>query len=193
MASVSYRRWRTTRSKALDEIAEAHVAVGGSARGRRRTTQQINHAYAVLLAAHFQGFCRDLHSECVDHVLAVMAQPARLQNYLRSEMTRGRQLDRGNAQPSSIGADFGRFGMRFWDDLKNHDAASMKWRKELESLNDWRNAIVHQDFTSPNIGGIIRLRLVHVRRWRHACRRLALAMDQALRQFIQTLTGSPPW
>ena len=75
MPSISYRRWRTICARALDEMAKAHVAVGGSARGRRYTTQQINQAYAVLLAAHFQGFCRDLHSECVDHILAVMAPP----------------------------------------------------------------------------------------------------------------------
>ena len=44
------------RARALDEMAEAHAAVGGTARGRRYTTQQLNQAYAVLLAAHFQGF-----------------------------------------------------------------------------------------------------------------------------------------
>src|SRR5437773_7413866 len=116
MPSVSYRRWRSARARALSEIAEAHVAVGGTARGRRYTTQQLNQAYAVLLAAHFQGFCRDLHSECVDHILAVLAPPNPLRNYLRAELTRGRQVDRGNAQPSSLGADCGRFGARFWDD-----------------------------------------------------------------------------
>ena len=57
----------------LDEIAGADAAVGGAARGRRYATQQINRAYAVLLASEFQGFCRDLHSECVDHVLTVIA------------------------------------------------------------------------------------------------------------------------
>ena len=193
MPSVSYRRWRTIRARALDEIAQAHVAVGGSARGRRYTTQQIHQAYAVLLAAHFQGFCRDLHSECVDHILAVMAQPGPLRNYLRSELTRGRQVDRGNAQPSSLGADFGRFGMRFWDDLEKHDSASLIWRNDLGILIDWRNAIVHQDFTSPTLGGIMNLRIIHVRRWRNSCRRLALAMDDVIRRNLVTLTGIPPW
>jgi hypothetical protein len=110
MPSVSYRRWRTTRAKALDEIAEAHAAVGGSARGRRFATQQINRSYTVLLAAHFQGYSRDLHSECVDHLLLMIAPPKPLQQLLRTELTRGRHLDRGNAQPSSLGADFRRLG-----------------------------------------------------------------------------------
>ena len=117
MPSVSYRQWNTVRVAALDEIARAHVAVGGTARGRRYTTQQINRAYALLLASQFQGFCRDLHSECVDHILAVIGPPATLASLVRAEFTRSRQLDRGNAQPGSLGADFGRLGIVFWDEM----------------------------------------------------------------------------
>src|ERR1700736_4078544 len=120
MRSISYRQWRTVRATALDEIAFAHTALGGTARGRRYTTQQINRAYAMLLASQFQGYCRDLHSECVDHILGVLAPPAALRSLVRAEFTRGRQLDRGNAQSSSLGADFGRLGIDFWDDLESH-------------------------------------------------------------------------
>ena len=109
MPSTSYRRWRTMRARALDAIEQAHAAIGGKGPGRRYATEQINHAYAVLLASQFQGFCRDLHSEALDHVLAVLAPPPQLRIFLRNELTRGRQLDQRNAQPSSLGADFGRF------------------------------------------------------------------------------------
>src|SRR3954466_3363570 len=100
MPSTSYRQWRTVRAAALDEIARAHAAVGGTARGRRYTTQQINRAYAMLLASQFQGYCRDLHTECVTHVLAALAPPPALRGLLLAEFVRSRQLDRGNAQPS---------------------------------------------------------------------------------------------
>jgi hypothetical protein len=193
MPSNSYRRWRTARSTGLDEIAEAHVTVGGMARGRRYATQQINRAYAVLLAAEFQGFCRDLHSECVEHLLGVIAPPTALWNLLQSELTRGRHLDRGNAQPSSLGADFGRFNCELWPAPRDHDANSIGWRADLESLNDWRNAIVHQDFTSTRLGGTINLRLAQVSRWRASCRRLARAMDEVIRRHLLILTGSSPW
>ena len=129
MPSISYRLWRSTRVRALDEIATAHAAVGGSARGRRYATQQINRAYSVLLASQFQGFCRDLHSECVDHLLAVIVPPAALFSLIRSEMVRGRQLDRGNAQPTSLQADFHRLEMELWADLKNFNPASSTVRK----------------------------------------------------------------
>lgn len=53
---------------ALGEIAAAHTAVGGQGSGRRYATQEINHAYAVLLSSQFQRFCRDLHTEAAAHV-----------------------------------------------------------------------------------------------------------------------------
>jgi hypothetical protein len=148
MASLSYRHWRSARSRALDEMATAHAAVGGSGRERRFATQQINRAYAVLPASQFQGFCRDLHSECVDHLLPVINPPASLYSSLYSEMMRGRQLDRGNAQPSALGMDFGRLDLEFWNDLQVFDANSADSTNDLESLNGWRNAIVHENFTS---------------------------------------------
>ena len=60
MHSTSLQQWETVRASELDEIADAHAAVGGTKRGRRYTTQQINRAFAVLLASQFQGFCRNL-------------------------------------------------------------------------------------------------------------------------------------
>lgn len=193
MPSASYRRWRTVRASSLEEITQAHAAVGGTGPGRRYTTEQLNRAFAVLLASQFQGFCRDLHSECVDHILAVLAPAPALVNLVRAEFTRGRQLDRGNARPSSLGADFGRLGIDLWDELKAYDAAAEAWRQGLELLNEWRNAIAHQDFTSPKLGGIMKLRLVQVRRWRTSCNRLARAADEVLRRHLQTLTGTSPW
>lgn len=193
MPSISYRQWRTVRALELEEIASAHAAVGGSARGRRYTTQQINRAYAVLLASHFQGFCRDLHSECVDHILGVLAPPASLRNLVRAEFTRGRRLDRGNAHSESLREDFGRLGISFWNDLATHNQATNDWRNDLDLMNEWRNAIAHQNFTSPRLGGIINLRLVQVRRWQTSCRRLARAMDEVIRQHLQSLTGISPW
>jgi hypothetical protein len=125
----------------------------------------------------------------MDHILRVLAPPPALEPLLQFELTRGRQLDRGNAQPSSLGADFGRFGINFWDEMRNHDATSVIWRNDLESLNEWRNAIVHQDFTSPNLGATINLRSVQVGQWRTSCNRLARAMDEVIGRHLQLLTG----
>src|SRR5437870_518257 len=72
MPSRSWRHWHSVRARELDEVEAAHTAIGGSGPGRRTATQQINRAYAVLLASQFQGFCRDLHTECVDYLVALI-------------------------------------------------------------------------------------------------------------------------
>jgi hypothetical protein len=191
--SISLDQWTTVRALELNEIARAHAAVGGTARGRRYTTQQINRAFAMLLASQFQGFCRDLHSECVDHVLGVLAPPLPLRGLLRAEFTRGRQLDRGNAQSASLGADYSRLGIDFWDELRTYAAAADGWRIDLDLLNEWRNAIAHQDFASLRRRGLLNLRLATVRQWRISCNRLAEAMDTVMGRHLLTVTGASPW
>src|ERR1700684_508260 len=112
MPSQSLQQWTEARSIALAEIANAHAQVGGSQRGRRFATQQINYAYATLLSSQFQGFCRDLHSESIDHIVGLV--PAKLQTFLRAEFLFSRSLDRQNPQPGAIGSDFNRLGVDFW-------------------------------------------------------------------------------
>jgi hypothetical protein len=112
MPSVSFGEWRSTRARALDEIARGHAAVSGTRRGRRFNTQQFNRAYAVMLAAQFQGFCRDLHSECVDHIVGMIPSPLAVRPLVLDEFMRDRKLDRGNAQTGSLGADFHRYRNR---------------------------------------------------------------------------------
>jgi hypothetical protein len=110
MPSNSLSNWRNERRTALNEIESAHATVGGTARGRRYATQQINYAYAALLSSNFQGFCRDLHSECIDHI--VSATPPGIQIFLRIEFVWNRTLDKGNAQPGGLGSDFNRLGIQ---------------------------------------------------------------------------------
>lgn len=183
----------TSRAKALNEIVQAHSAVSGTRRGRRYATQQVNHAYAMLLASQFQGFYRDLHTECVNYALTVIAPPPAFQPLVREQFTLNRQLDRGNAQPSSLGSDFGRFGIDFWDELQNYDPDNTGRKAILELLNHWRNAIAHQDFDPNKLGGTTTLRLAQVKTWRGVCRRLARAFDEVMRRHLQALSGASPW
>lgn len=192
MPSTSYQEWTTSRSKALDEMAQAHAAVGGNERGRRYATQQINRSYAVLLASQFQGFCRDLHSECVDNLVRSLT-PASLQPVVRAEFTLNRQLDSKNAQPASIGSDFGRLGIDFWTQVAALDAANPTRKTVLDRLNAWRNAIVHQNFDPAKLGGTKTLHLKDVKLWRRDCGYLARSFDTVMRTHIHSLTGVFPW
>jgi hypothetical protein len=191
MASKAYRRWFKTQAAALDQMENAHASVGGKGRGRRYATDQINQAYAVLLASQFQGFCRDLHSESAAYLIDILEPPS-MRPIVRAEFTRERKLDRGNANPGSLGQDFGRLGIDFWDEVKKLSARNSARNQALEMLNSWRNAIAHQDFDPAKLGSS-KLGLAQVRKWRVACECLARAFDRVMRIHIRSVTGKMPW
>ena len=192
MPSTSFQEWITTRTSKLGEIEAAHRSIGGLARGRRYATEQINHAYTVLLASQFQGYCRDLHSECVDCMARAVAS-AVLQPVMRAVFVLGRSLDRGNANPGAIGADFNRFGIDFWARVYADNRGNDRRRELLEDLNAWRNAIAHQDFDPAKLGGTTTLHLAQVRRWRRACNKLAQSFDNVMHKHLFAVTAAAPW
>jgi hypothetical protein len=189
MPSESLRRWNGERLDALDEIEDAHQSVGGSERGRRYATQQINYAYAAILSSQFQAFCRDLHSESIDYLVTVV--PAALQDPLREEFLLNRTLDRGNPHPGGIGSDFNRLGVDFWPEVYALHALNNRRRELLQELIDWRNAIAHQDFDQ--VGGDPTLHLTTVRGWRRAVNALTGGFDRVLCDYLGGLMGAPPW
>lgn len=191
MPSHSLNRWAGERAEALDEIESAHAVVGGTERGRRYATQQINYAYTALLSAHFQGFCRDLHTECVEHVVALT--PAQLRDFLRSDLFWNRSLSRGNPHPGAIGSDFLRIGIAIWDEVYALDTRNRRRRELLQELIDWRNAIAHQDFDAVAADGNATLQLVRVRGWRSAVNALARHFDAVMYNYLTTLAGRAPW
>jgi hypothetical protein len=176
----------------MDEIEAAHAAIGGTRRGRRFATQQINHAYVVLLSAHFQRFCRDLHSEAVDHLLRSI-MPAALKDIVRLQFTQNRKLDTGNPNPGNIGSDFARLGIDLWPQVLASNSRNTDRRISLESMNMWRNAIAHQDIDPAKFGGSASLRLGQVRRWRTTCGALATEFDAVVGQRLTIIVGSAPW
>jgi hypothetical protein len=191
MPSRSLIRWNVKRADALDEIENAHAMVGGTERGRRYATQQINYSYAALLSSHFQDFCRDLHSECIEPLVAIV--PVQLQDLLSAEFTWNRSLGRGNPHPGAIGSDFNRLGVDIWADVYALDARNERRRELLQELIDWRNAIAHQDFDPVAPGGIAMLHLARVRAWRNAANALARSFDQAMYNYLHAEVGTVPW
>jgi hypothetical protein len=183
MPSLSLQRWFGERAGPLDDLANAHRSVRGSGAGARAAAQQINQAYAVLVSAQFQGFCRDLHSECADHLVTPVADPD-LRELLRDNLLFGRKIDRGNPNPGNLGSDFNRFSLAFWSLVDAHHSRNPARKSALEELNDWRNAIAHQDFPASMLkGGRPNLTLAQVQTWRKAC-------DGLARSFVDVLVTS---
>jgi len=209
MASQALLQWQTERRDALDEIEEAHAAVGGHGPGRRRATQQVNQACVVLLTSQFQGYCRDLHSEAMTAVSDALQPPghppppAGVLLVVRNSLTRGRKVDRGNPNPGHLGSDFGHLfgatGQKFWDEVAAHDPLYNPGRQaKLDALCSWRNAIAHQDLARTDLPdldptGRKVLRLSDFRTWRRALLHLAISFDVVVGNQVQALTGRSPW
>lgn len=188
MRSASLRRWLSSRRVELDRIAAAYGAVRGAGPGGRRATRQINQAYAVLLSAQFQGFCRDLHSECADLILESVEPPI-LRAAVRTEFSLARKLDRGNPNPGNIGADFDRLGLVFWEHVHRMDVRNRQRQRMLAELSEWRNAVAHQDFDRARLVPPS-LTLQSIRRWRSACGGLARSFDRVIRNYVACIAGS---
>lgn len=192
MPSRSLRKWQMTAGRALNEMEAARLAVRGSGRGRRIAMQQMNQAYVILLLSLFQRFCRELHEECVEHL---MQQPG-LRPYeeiLNLRFIEGRKLDSGNPNPGNIGSDFGRLGVRLWPELRQLASRGKVHHEALATLNHWRNAIAHQDFRNPELRGRTTIQRTEIRRWRTACNQLAVDMDKVMYAYLWRITAAPPW
>ena len=191
MSSNSLQRWNGERAEALNEIENAHVIIGGTERGRRYATQQVNYSYVTLLSSHFQGFCRDLHTECVERIVA--ASPASMQWFMRAEFVWNRSLSKGNPHPGAIGSDFNQLGVDFWPAIDDLDARNERRRASLQELIHWRNAIAHQDFDSVAPLGNPTLHLATVKAWRSSTNALARSFDQAMYNYLQKILGAALW
>ena len=191
MPSISLQRWRSMRATSLDRVEVAYTAISGTGAKRRHATQQLNHAYVVLLAAEFQGFCRDLYREAVDAISPSI--PPALRPMVNAEFDLHRTLQRGNATPSNLGTDFGRFDFDLWPAVDALDGQEPALRRQLEQMNLWRNAVAHSDFNPVKLGGRITVTAKTVRRWRRLCNRVARLIDRVLGDKLQSLLGNRPW
>ncbi|MHB1808615.1 MAG: hypothetical protein ACYCU0_04885 [Solirubrobacteraceae bacterium] len=158
------------------------------------------------MASQFQAFCRDLHTEAADVVAhaisafgaAGLIDSAAAANIAFIALTRGRQLDRGNANPGSIAADFKSFDLDIWQQASRRDKRTVGRQHTLDQLNIWRNAIAHQDFDFNAgqldvLGGRSRVGLTEARAFRAACNQLAASFDEVLARHLAPVVGRRPW
>jgi hypothetical protein len=60
--------------------------------------------------------------------------------------TKGRRLDKGNADLDALSTDSSVLGVDLWNVMSKHyPGRTPKWRKTLDSLNYVRNGVAHSD------------------------------------------------
>ena len=120
--SLAWTQWHSQRrqggSQALVQLDSRNMCgvrsrscldASGPSRGRRWRTATLNEALLLRLAAEFQGFARDLHEQTCDTFAAwIIPSDPTVKQVVRKQLADGRQLERGNANPVSIGSDWRR-------------------------------------------------------------------------------------
>ncbi|WP_322756002.1 hypothetical protein [Frankia sp. Cas3] len=194
MSSHTLLAWQTTRRERVEELCAVRqlAKAGGTAR-----EEQVDWALTLRLAAEFQGFARDLHNLTANIYVSRLAgaRTASLEP-LRLLFTSGRALDRGNAHPGALGADFARFGLTLWPTLEATNLRASSWNAALGQLNAARNAVAHDN--PGEIADLVRRgcppTLASVERWRSSLDELAETLDDVLATFIEATLGPPrPW
>jgi hypothetical protein len=196
MSSIALKDWKSTRLSGLDNLETVHTTITGGAQGRQWATEQLNQSLIVRLAAEFQGFSRDLHSEVFNLMLDnQVSTDAGTLIILRANFMHARFVDSGNANPGNLGNDYARLGIALKDELKSkYPSRQPQWYSSLDRLNRARNAIAHS-----NAAQLAKCRdeqpltLRSAKRWRSSLNGLAVAMDAVVGAYLKDLYGKDPW
>ncbi|MBO0881057.1 MAG: hypothetical protein J2P17_12065, partial [Mycobacterium sp.] len=178
-------------------------------RGRKYNTKHLNRTLFVALSAEFQGFCRDLHEDAAIHIAesietvpgnakvvpVVLDALVQERTVAHKKPTKGRRLDKGNANLDALSTDFSVLGMDLWVEVSKHyPKMAPKWRKTLDSLNYVRNGVAHSD--AEKLAAAHRehgLTLNTFRAWRSSVNGVAHALDKVVGTYLLDLTGIHPW
>src|SRR5207237_7965639 len=98
----------TDRTPRLHEV-DAHCAVVLALVPANPTfLDETLRGYVLHLSAHFQGFCRDLYTECSQILIAAI--PPGLKATAQAQFSAQLALEKGNPSHDNIKRDFNRFG-----------------------------------------------------------------------------------
>lgn len=186
MPSVALAQWQNDRTIRLNDVDAHCAAVIATVPPNPPFIDETLRGFVLHLSVQFQGFCRDLYTECSQICIAQL--PAALQATVAAQFFAHLALENGNPNHSNITKDFDRFGFAL-----NLHTANPRQVTDLGHLNKWRNKAAHQG-TKPLAGGVPAvLTLPLVRNWRTSCDGLAVGLDGIMHQTLLRILGVAPW
>ncbi len=189
MPSAAITRWHNDRMLRLNEVERHCAAVLALAPPSPTFLDETLRGYVLHLSAHFQGFCRNLYTECSQ--IWIAAIPIRFQATAQAQFTAQLALEKGNPHHDNIKRDFNRFG--FLLDLQSAHPLGPQWVTNLGHLNDWRDKAAHQGTQPLGSGVPASLTLPIVQGWRGSCRGLATSLDGVMYAELLRIIGVAPW
>src|SRR4051812_44905559 len=100
MPSASLLGWQNDRMPRLSEVDAQCAPALALAPARPLLVEENLRGYALLLSAHFQGFCRDLYTEGAQ-IVGARVRP-RLRGLILAQFTAHRKLDHGNPNVENL-------------------------------------------------------------------------------------------
>ena len=184
MPSTSLDHWQNDRILRLQKVENQCAASLSLVVPDPELSDENLRGFTILLSAHFQGYRRDLYSECTQ-ILAAEVVPS-LQALVQTQFLSNLALDRGNPNIQNIKTDFKRFDLTF--NLAANPANQSPLR-DLNELTEWRNIVAHQGVVHP--GGFPPLSTLQA--WLASCDGLATALDAIMYNRLLSLLGRKPW
>lgn len=188
MPSASLIHWQAVRLASLGHIEAQCAACVAAVPPNPQLIDENLRACVLLLAAHFQGFCRDLYIESAQVIVSKVRRPA-LQVLFQAQFSARRELDHANAHFGTIVKDFNRFGFAVKATLDALPGATAL-KTDLHALNEWRNAAAHQNVVLPGGGP---LTVARIQGWRISCDTLATALDRIMYNQLRVRLRRRPW
>ena len=164
----------TVRLADVDQLMDAHRAIGGPNRGRRYEVEGMNRAAVLMLSAHLEGYLEDVMEEAL----------AALNPQLNVKPLTGQFH---NPWPDRIDELFAFLGMdRPSRAISWRGAGNPAVRRNLEKLVRTRNQLAHGTTG-------VRVYKNEITSLRRYVEGFASRFDGVLRGQMHTLTGSYPW
>src|SRR5438876_261000 len=132
--SAAFTRWQNDRTLRLIEVDGHCAAVLALVPPNPTFLDETLRGFVLHLSAHFQGFCRDLYTECSQ--IWIAAIPAGFQATAQAQFCAHLALEKGNPNHDIIKRDFNRFGFLLNLQAAN-PAAGLQQVTDLGHLNAW--------------------------------------------------------
>lgn len=158
----------------IDQLLNAHAAVGGTERGRRFEVVALNRAAVLLLSAHLEGYLEDLMAEALNAVHGGLSPSSLTQRF-------------ANPSTGNIDSLFAFLGLtKPCDSISWRRAGNAAVKKNINELVATRNQIAHG-----SVG--VTVYKSQVTRYRTYVTGFAKGFDNLVRGRVASLTGSAPW
>jgi hypothetical protein len=185
MPSAPLLHWQNDRMIRLTKVDAQCTASLALVPRRPNLVEENLRGYVLLLSAHFQVFCRDLHTEGSQTIVR-RVRPS-LRSLTLAQYTAHRRLEHGNPNLQNLQVDFERFDLVL--DLASADPANPARLQDLAALNRWRNVAAHHGQVPPGMP----LTLPLVRTWRLSCDGLASSLDDIMYNELRRILRRRPW